>query len=579
MSEEPAPPVFTCICTSPHSPLPLTVKVWGTTEGLLISQSTEMRQLLPWSTMIHWVSKAEADQSSIHVTKENCVRFFVVGLKPCGLSAAKNDEILVNERTHLSVNGMDFDRELHLCCFQLETRTYKELVNFCSKLNEYSWCSKARIASELPILLIVNPKSGQGKAKQIVSSCIGPLFQLANIQFHTWETQYAGHAVELVSQSPKEELLKYRALVAVSGDGLLQEIVNGLFARTDLPSLPNIGVLPAGSGNAVSASVCFNSGLQTTKSLLKNACLLMALPPQPPVALAPLSSIPRHIFRLKVTPYHPILLQTDSKASAQDLAMLSVTWGLISECDLRSEVIRCLGEVRFSLTYAYFILKKQNYRCSLSFLPVDEYGEDMRRFYKHFEQPVPRKRASLRCTSAPRVIEHTIYGGSSHVPDDQKKECRDNFSVPQADGASLLPPLEEPVPPNWVTISGDFWGIQIVNTSHLVSNCVFCAEKQFGSDFMLIQFMSSRLSSQDLLDMINMSSKGHGCYCHEICPTVAVKAFRITSETTSPYIWTKDGERLDAKTVQGEVWDRTLPFLSGGHVERQMYTHFPDFGC
>ncbi|VDL92545.1 unnamed protein product [Schistocephalus solidus] len=67
--------------------------------------------------------------------------------------------------------------------------------------------------------------------------------------------EYAGHAVELVSQSPKEELLKYRALVAVSGDGLLQEIVNGLFARTDLPSLPNIGVLPAGSGNAVSFSV------------------------------------------------------------------------------------------------------------------------------------------------------------------------------------------------------------------------------------------------------------------------------------------------------------------------------------
>ncbi|KAL7058883.1 hypothetical protein AAHC03_013191 [Spirometra sp. Aus1] len=577
LTKEPEAPAFTCIFSSPHNPLKLTLQVWATVEGLLISQSTDERHLLPWSTVIRWVSRTKANQSSIHVDNDKCIRFFVVGLRVCGLPTTKK-ESPTNERTQLAVNGMDADRELNLCCFQLETQTYEDLLNLRSKLSEYSWCSKARIASELPILLIINPKSGQGRARHIASSLIGPLFRLANIEFQTWETQHTGHAVELVSQLPKEELLKYRTLVAVSGDGLVQEIANGLFARSDLPSLPNIAVLPAGSGNAVAASVCFNSGLQTTKSLLKNSALLLALPPQPPVTLAPLSSTPRHIFRLHVTSFHPILLQTDSKASAQDLSVLSVTWGLLSECDLRSEVIRCLGEARFSLTYAYFILKKKTYRCSISFLPVDEYSEDMQRFYRHFDQLVVKKRASLRCTSAP-VMEHTIHGGSSHVPAGQKKERRDDSTMSQTDEKRILPPLEEPVPSNWVTVSGDFYGIHIVNTSHLVSTCVFCAEKQFGSDFILIQFMSSRLSSRDLFEMIKLSSNGHGCYCHDLCPTVAVKAFRITSETVSPYIWARDGERLDAKTVQGEVWDRTLPFISGRHVERQKYTHFPDFGC
>ncbi|VDN09726.1 unnamed protein product [Dibothriocephalus latus] len=79
--------------------------------------------------------------------------------------------------------------------------------------------------------------------------------------------------------------------------------------------------------------------------------------------------------------------------------------------------------------------------------------------------------------------------------------------------------------------------------------------------------------------MMDMGTNGHGGYCHDLCPTVAVKAFRLTSETVSPYIWARDGERLEAKTVQGAVWDQTLPFLTGGHIERQKYTHFPEFGC
>ncbi len=57
-----------------------------------------------------------------------------------------------------------------------------------------------------------------------------------------------------------EALRRYEALVYVSGDGLLHEIINGLYARRDVPDFPTIGVIPTGSGNAIASALCYRSG-------------------------------------------------------------------------------------------------------------------------------------------------------------------------------------------------------------------------------------------------------------------------------------------------------------------------------
>jgi sphingosine kinase len=57
--------------------------------------------------------------------------------------------------------------------------------------------------------------------------------------------------------SIKQELLSYRGIITVSGDGLPHEALNGLFQRNDWSEVCKIplGVLPGGSGNGLANSL------------------------------------------------------------------------------------------------------------------------------------------------------------------------------------------------------------------------------------------------------------------------------------------------------------------------------------
>ena len=60
------------------------------------------------------------------------------------------------------------------------------------------------------------------------------------------------------------DIMRYDCLVAVSGDGIISEMLNGFFYRPDWKTaiqLP-IGVVPAGSGNALSYCMDGRHGLE-----------------------------------------------------------------------------------------------------------------------------------------------------------------------------------------------------------------------------------------------------------------------------------------------------------------------------
>ena len=73
-------------------------------------------------------------------------------------------------------------------------------------------------------------------------------------------TEYHGHAGEYIGELPLNDLKNYQAIVCASGDGIIHEIVNAMYSRGDLKYLPPIGCIPMGSGNAVAASLCYQSG-------------------------------------------------------------------------------------------------------------------------------------------------------------------------------------------------------------------------------------------------------------------------------------------------------------------------------
>ena len=114
-------------------------------------------------------------------------------------------------------------------------------------------------------LVVINPVSGPGHAQRDYEQHAAPIFSRAGIDTDVVVTAHAGHATELaqalkISPTTGPE---YDGIVAVGGDGLLAEVVQGMLHRDDwrtaLSSIP-VAPLPGGSGNGLVASICKCAG-------------------------------------------------------------------------------------------------------------------------------------------------------------------------------------------------------------------------------------------------------------------------------------------------------------------------------
>ena len=91
------------------------------------------------------------------------------------------------------------------------------------------------------LLFVVNPISG-GKSKKRLEEIIRRTLDLERFSWVIKRTAFAGHALEIV----KEEAADYDAVIAVGGDGTINEIAREL-SHTTIP----MGIIPLGSGNGL----------------------------------------------------------------------------------------------------------------------------------------------------------------------------------------------------------------------------------------------------------------------------------------------------------------------------------------
>ncbi len=93
---------------------------------------------------------------------------------------------------------------------------------------------------------IVNPAGGSGRVAKWWPTC-KKLLEEAAIPFTYALTQAPLHAVELVK---KAALTGFRQIIAVGGDGTLNEVINGLARQKEIPlSRFTLGLCPLGTGN------------------------------------------------------------------------------------------------------------------------------------------------------------------------------------------------------------------------------------------------------------------------------------------------------------------------------------------
>eukprot|EP00262_Sarcandra_glabra_P007407 TRINITY_DN2019_c0_g1_i1.p1 TRINITY_DN2019_c0_g1~~TRINITY_DN2019_c0_g1_i1.p1 ORF type:complete len:567 (+),score=83.16 TRINITY_DN2019_c0_g1_i1:125-1702(+) len=101
------------------------------------------------------------------------------------------------------------------------------------------------------MLVILNPRSGRGRSSKVFHSKVEPIFKLAGFQMIVRKTESAGHAKTLASTVDFSTCPD--GIICVGGDGIVNEVLNGLLCRNDRKeaiSIP-IGIIPAGSDNSL----------------------------------------------------------------------------------------------------------------------------------------------------------------------------------------------------------------------------------------------------------------------------------------------------------------------------------------
>ncbi|KAK9796967.1 hypothetical protein WJX73_000979 [Symbiochloris irregularis] len=198
------------------------------------------------------------------------------------------------------------------------------------------------------VLVAVNPHGGSGKAKQTWEQTVRPLFMLAGIQSKVVETQHMDHAYSLVKDSTLQELQSYDGIVAVGGDGLFSEILNGLIgvwtsgdARAAVASKLRLGHIPAGSTDAVAYS------LNGTR-LAITAALHIVL---------------GHRMHLDT-------MRVDGADGSVKAACCYAAYGYMGDIMKHSEPYRKLGPVRYTLTGAFMLLRGRSYDARITYVPA-----------------------------------------------------------------------------------------------------------------------------------------------------------------------------------------------------------------
>ncbi|KAI3448778.1 hypothetical protein Pfo_005443 [Paulownia fortunei] len=117
--------------------------------------------------------------------------------------------------------------------------------------NEFPPESYIRCKSPPKMLVILNPRSGRGRSSKVFHGLVEPIFKLAGFELEVVNTTSAGHARKLAASADFSTCPD--GIICVGGDGIINEVLNGLLSRDNQKeaiSIP-IGIIPAGSDNSL----------------------------------------------------------------------------------------------------------------------------------------------------------------------------------------------------------------------------------------------------------------------------------------------------------------------------------------
>lgn len=228
---------------------------------------------------------------------------------------------------------------------KLMTHTFKAKSSNEAKF----WVDRIRLYLSLnwkrkvpKLIIVVNPSGGGKEALTLFERVTQPMLKLAGIVSDLFVTQYPKHATAIINKVPN--LRSYDAMVAIGGDGILNEVVNGALTRSDWEEVIKVplGILPAGSGNGVAASLNIIEFHMATLNLI----------------------------RLNVCRYDICALYCPNLGDRITYSLLDTAVGYLSDVDQFADKLRWLGPFRL---YAAAFIKAiwlKAYRTRIHYLPA-----------------------------------------------------------------------------------------------------------------------------------------------------------------------------------------------------------------
>ncbi|GMS80362.1 hypothetical protein PENTCL1PPCAC_2537 [Pristionchus entomophagus] len=357
------------------------------------------------------------------------------------------------------------------------------------------------------LLVIVNPFSGQKKARDLWRDEAERVLSDGQWLCEVVETTHPGHAVEIAKNI---DLDKYSGILVNSGDGLLSEVFTGILLRRDRAralKLP-VGHLPGGTSNALASAICFacNESFSPRYGFMREAAVMAARPTYRPLRL----------FKAEV------------EGSGRVPMFMSTTWGLIADIDIESERFRWAGMIRLHIEAILIISqlpKKCKYRARISYIPVGDKELTRKTMLKYNAERhlFGKKHFNFETVEA--------YTGESQ-PSGQYSSIAEALSSSSAPcpAAPRLPPLDQPITSSAFTVlEGEYVFACLTSLSHLGSDLPYLPSAKLDEDdifyLTLIDWsiIKHRLEVGAL--MITIDGSRHLSYpCFQVIP---VRACRI----------------------------------------------------
>ena len=417
----------------------------------------------------------------------------------------------------------------------------EDAVMFKEKVQNISCPSGCKAWKENKVLVLVNPKSGPGKALSIFQERVVPMLAEAGVQFNLIITQKAGHAYEMMK---KLDLTKWYGILIVSGDGLIYEVINGLQHHSDHEKalkMP-IGCLPGGTGNALCAAICHYAGESVLDSIVTNATYVL--------------------LKHQILPLDFVAVEMQNGRKLW--SFLSVTWGLMADVDIESEKYRFMGPARLTLGTIIRTVNLRKYRGRLSFMPVEPYhGPLAKNKFRRSESQYPTSTSMdddryVTLKKATSLVDQPYQENGGTISTENGvgfglDNSQNSFEGGSLDGGETInmPPLTEPVPSDWVTLEREFVTVGIVYLSHLATDFIVRGDRNLTEGTMDLVIMNHTISRSKIMKTLIELADG------SVQESADVERVRITAFRLEPLgekgIIAVDGERVEYGAIQGKI--------------------------